>query len=141
MEGELVNGHIRKFTTVEINYTSLCPCSKEISKYGSHNQRSVARVKVELGKENIDFEDLKEIVDKSVSCPICNTLKRIDEKYVTEKAYENPKFCEDICREISEKLDKWLDKKILDYVVVTEHFESIHQSNAISIINAGRELR
>lgn len=140
MEGKLECNNIRNFLTMEINYTSLCPCSKEISKSGAHNQRSVARITIELGEETLHFEDLKEIVDKSVSCPIFNTLKRIDEKWVTERAYNNPQFSEDSCRNIAEQLDKWLDEKILDYVVVTENQESIHQSNAISIINAGREL-
>lgn len=141
IEGELVDNKIKKFMTVSINYTSLCPCSKEISKYGAHNQKSVATLKVELGNEEILFEDLKEVVDKSASCPIFNTLKRVDEKFVTEKAYENPYFSEDICRNISSRLDTMLDKKIKDYVVTTEHFESIHQSSAITIMNAGRELR
>jgi GTP cyclohydrolase IB len=133
---------IRKWLEVEINYTSCCPCSKEISEYGAHNQRSLTRIKVELinEKELINFEEFKEIVDKASSCPIYNTLKRVDEKYVTEKAFENPKFSEDTCREIAVQLDEWLDNKILDYVVVTENYESIHQSNALAIITAGREL-
>ncbi len=133
---------IRKFVTTEINYTSLCPCSKEISSpKGAHNQRSMCRIKVETNKDSIYFEEFKEIVDKHSSYPIYNTLKRIDEKEVTEKAYNNPKFCEDTARGVSQKLDEWIKKeKILDYVVVAENFESIHQSNAISIINAGKEL-
>ncbi|MDD2756587.1 MAG: GTP cyclohydrolase, FolE2/MptA family, partial [Methanothrix sp.] len=141
MEGELVNGKIKKFMTVDINYTSLCPCSKEISKYGAHNQRSVAKIKVELNDKELMFEELKAIVDKSVSCPIYNTLKRVDEKWVTERAYENPYFSEDICRNISSELDLLLDKKIIDYVITTEHFESIHQSSAVTIMNAGRNLK
>lgn len=141
MEGELVDDVISKFITVEVNYTSLCPCSKEISKYGAHNQRSMARIKVELGNEILRFEDFKEIVDLSVSCPIFNTLKRIDEKFVTEKAYDNPSFSEDAARNIAKRLDKWLDREINDYSVVTENYESIHQSNAVAIITAGRNLK
>lgn len=141
MEGQLIGDKIRKYITVDVNYTSLCPCSKDISKYGAHNQRSVARIKVELNNQILDFETLKKIVDESVSCPIFNTLKRIDEKWVTERAYENPAFSEDACRNIAKVLDTLLDNEILDYTVVTENFESIHQSNAVTVMTAGRELR
>jgi len=141
MEGILEDGVIKKYITVEVNYTSLCPCSKEISKYGAHNQKSMARVKVELKNTTIHFEELKSLVDKASSCPIFNSLKRIDEKWVTEKAYENPAFTEDTSRGIAEQLDEWLDQKINDYIVVTENYESIHQSHAVGVITAGRKLK
>ncbi len=127
-----------------IPYTSLCPCSKEISKYSAHNQRSFATVTVELDK--IDY---KEVVDnlivrieKSVSCPIYNLLKRPDEKYVTEKAYENPGFVEDVSRKIGIEFDTFLDNGyIKDYSIVINHEESIHQHNAVALLNAGIKLR
>jgi GTP cyclohydrolase I len=142
LSGEInENNEIRKYLEVEVNYTSLCPCSKEISEDGAHNQRSVAKITLELASDLITFEEIKEIVDDSCSCPIYNTLKRIDEKYVTERAYNNPKFSEDACREIAFKLDTWIESgKIKDYVVVTQNFESIHQSDAVAVISAGKEL-
>ena len=141
MEGTLDENGINKYMTIETNFTSCCPCSRDISVSGAHNQRSLARIKIHMKEENINFEELKNIVDNASSCPIYNSLKRTDEKFVTEKAYKNAKFSEDICREITEQLDNLLDKKINDYVVVVENFESIHQSNAVSVMTAGRVLK
>lgn len=124
-------------------YTSLCPCSKEISEHSAHNQKSDSLITFKL--HNIDIETIINkvilITEDSSSCPIYNILKREDEKYVTEKAYKNPKFVEDVCRDISQELDKLLDKEISDYCIVINHEESIHQHNAVAVINAGRILR
>jgi len=145
IEGEINQfDEIKKYITVNINYTSLCPCSKEMSIENAHNQRSNCRIKIEqnLNYPDILFEDLKSIVDKHCSCPIYNTLKRPDEKYVTDKMYNNPKFCEDTARGVAQELDKMIEiKHILDYVIVAENFESIHQSNAVAVITAGKKLK
>lgn len=116
---------------VEVPVTTLCPCSKEISKYGAHNQRSSVIVKV-IFKEFMWLEELIEIVESSASCEIYPLLKRIDEKYVTEKAYENPSFVEDIVRDITLKLLN--DKRIVSFKVESENFESIHNHNAYACV-------
>jgi len=131
------------YLTVEVPYTSLCPCSKEISNYGAHNQRSFAEVKVKLiPGRTMWIEDIIDLVESSASAPIINGLKRADEAYQTEQMYENPMFVEDMVRVVAEKLDEqYLDKLISDYVVVVNHEESIHLHNAVAIITAGRILK
>ena len=90
----------------------------------------------------IYFEQLKQLIDNSSSCPIVNTLKRCDEKYVTDYSYEHPAFTEDTCRLIAEKLDKWIESGLInDYVVVTENYESIHTVNAVCVCTADRDLK
>lgn len=130
--------------TITTPYTSLCPCSKEISEYSAHNQRSTAEITVEVGECDI-FDlttQLISIVEEAASCPIYNILKREDEKYVTEKAYDNPKFVEDMTRELSESLTKLLQQNlILDYSTVVNHYESIHTHNVVGITYAGRKLK
>jgi GTP cyclohydrolase I len=146
-EGRLIDGQKRYYLSANVLYASLCPCSKEISDYGAHNQQSYADVTVELNKENISegnkfwFEELIAAVEDSCSAPIVNALKRVDEAYQTELMYENPVFVEDMVRKVAEKLDIHLDKRIKDYLVVVNHFESIHSSTAVSVINAGRDLK
>ena len=146
-EGRLINGQKRYYMTANVLYASLCPCSKEISDYGAHNQQSYADVTVERNKEHLMagnkfwFEELIAAVEDSCSAPIVNALKRVDEAYQTELMYENPVFVEDMVRKVAEKLDVHLDKRIKDYLVVVNHFESIHSSTAVSVINAGRDLR
>lgn len=139
-EGKSFDGQDKIYLRVIVPYTSLCPCSKEISKYSAHNQKSFANILVELNT-TIKIEDIIKLVDECASCPIYTVLKRPDEKYVTERAYENPMFVEDMIRAISLKLDKHLDKEINDYVAVVDHQESIHLHNAVAIINCGRELK
>lgn len=113
-----------------VPFTSLCPCSKEISQYGAHNQRSVARVQVEFeqGVDCIYIEDLAMLMERQGSAPIYPLLKREDEKYVTEAAYENPKFVEDILR------DGVLALRALPglswFSLECENFESIHNHSA-----------
>lgn len=148
-EGEREDGYEALFLTVEANYTSLCPCSKNMSIYetvdedrvvgqGAHNQKSKASIKVKLTEEDdsnttVWIEDLADIIEDSGSCPIWNSLKREDEKYVTERAYNNPKFVEDVVRDIALKVSEF----DTPFVVVAEHFESIHQSTAVAVIRGG----
>lgn len=111
--------------------TSLCPCSKKISDYGAHNQRSHVTLTVR-GRETIWVEDLIDLIEREASCEIFGLLKRADEKYVTERAYNNPKFVEDIVRDIANDLNR--DDGILYYKLETENFESIHNHSAYACI-------
>lgn len=111
---------------------SLCPCSKEISEYGAHNQRCRIEAKVRF-KGQLWIEDLVEVLEKAASCPVFAVLKRPDEKYVTEAAYENPKFVEDIIRDLAVSLEK--HKQIVSYEISSENFESIHNHNAYAEIS------
>lgn len=117
--------------TVKVPIQSLCPCSKEISEKGAHNQRSIATISVRFNKV-VWIEDLIEIAESSGSSPIYSLLKRSDEKFVTEYAYDNPAFVEDIVRNIAEKLNK--DSRITWYKVTCENMESIHNHNAWAMI-------
>lgn len=112
---------------VVVPVQSLCPCSKEISERGAHNQRSFASISVRF-KENVWIEDLVEIAESSASSSMYSLLKREDEKYVTEYSYDNPAFVEDIVRNITEKLMK--DDRITWFEVECENMESIHNHNA-----------
>jgi GTP cyclohydrolase I len=116
---------------IHVPITTLCPCSREISKFGAHNQRGEVRLQVRF-KKFIWIEDLIKLVEDSASCDVYSVLKREDEKYVTEKAYNNPKFVEDIVRDIAEKLQR--DNNILWFAVESENLESIHNHNAYAYI-------
>jgi len=141
LEGSLVGDKMDIYLTCEIEYTSLCPCSLEMSLTdkenevgkGAHNQRSMCRAKVHL-KDFLWIEDLTDIVESAASCPIYNVLKREDEKYVTERAYSRGRFVEDAARDIALALDKRTE--IDGYVIVNEHYESIHQYNAVAVIRS-----
>jgi GTP cyclohydrolase I len=111
--------------------TSLCPCSKGISKYGAHNQRSHITITVKTN-DFIWIEDLIHIAEANASSQLYGLLKRPDEKYVTEKAYENPKFVEDLVRDVATALNE--DTRIESYVVESENFESIHNHSAYALI-------
>lgn len=119
-----------KFTLgVRVPVTTLCPCSKEISECGAHNQRAVVSVRVSYDEENhIWIEDLIKMVEQCGSCEIYPLLKRPDEKYVTEKAYKNPKFVEDILRDVVLELRE--NPAIKSFEVECEAFESIHNHSA-----------
>lgn len=119
-----------KFTLgVKVPVTTLCPCSKEISEFGAHNQRAVVNVKVSYDEPNhIWIEDLIKLVEQCGSCEIYPLLKRPDEKFVTEKAYSNPKFVEDILRDVVLKLRE--NPIINSFEVECEAFESIHNHSA-----------
>ncbi len=119
---------------VVVPVTSLCPCSKEISEYGAHNQRSHVTVTART-RSFVWIEDLIDIVEQQSSCEIYGLLKRPDEKYVTERAYDNPKFVEDMVRDVAAALNK--DQRIEAYRVESENFESIHNHSAYALIEKG----
>jgi GTP cyclohydrolase I len=116
---------------VKVPVLSLCPCSKEISRYGAHNQRSFLSVRIKA-REKIWIEDIIALAESSASTDIYAILKREDEKYITEQAYENPVFVEDIVRNAAEKLK--LNKRILWFSVESESMESIHNHSAYAQI-------
>ena len=121
---------------VVVPVTSLCPCSKSISDYGAHNQRSHITICVQT-TGFIWVEELIETVEKVSSCELYGLLKRPDEKYVTERAYDNPKFVEDIVRDVAVQFN--LDERISSYVVESENFESIHNHSAYARIEHVKE--
>jgi len=116
---------------INVPITTLCPCSKEISDFGAHNQRGEVRLQVRF-KKFVWIEDLIKLAEKAASSDVYSVLKREDEKYVTEKAYQNPMFVEDIVREIAVKLNN--DPNITWFAVESENFESIHNHNAYAYI-------
>jgi len=119
---------------VAVPVTTLCPCSKEISDKGAHNQRSVVTIKCRTNAL-VWLEELIEVAESEASSPIYPLLKREDEKKVTEMAYDNPRFAEDIVRGIAVKLKK--DSRITWFEVETENFESIHDHNAYAQVVSG----
>ncbi|KPK96743.1 MAG: GTP cyclohydrolase [Omnitrophica WOR_2 bacterium SM23_72] len=121
---------------INVPITTLCPCSQEISKFGAHNQRGEVRLQVRF-KKFVWIEDLIKLVEDSASCDVYSVLKREDEKYVTEKAYQNPKFVEDVVRDIAEKLER--NNDIVWFAVEAENFESIHNHNAYAYIERHKE--
>jgi GTP cyclohydrolase I len=122
---------------VEVNVpiTTVCPCSREISNYGAHNQRGMARLAVRYRKF-VWIEDLIRVVEQAASCEVYSLLKRPDEKYVTERGYENPKFVEDVVRDIAAQLKP--DPNILWFQVDVENFESIHNHSAYAFIERSK---
>ncbi len=116
---------------VVVPVKSLCPCSKEISDYGAHNQRSHVTIRVEL-LQDIGWFELVRFAEDSASSEIWPMLKRADEKWVTERAYENPKFVEDLVRDVALRLNA--DKRVGRYSVDVENFESIHAHSAYARI-------
>jgi GTP cyclohydrolase I len=128
------NGEEDFVMSVAAPAASLCPCSKEISEYGAHNQRCriEAKVRLDPAKEMLWIEELVEMLEKAASCPVYAVLKRPDEKFVTEKAYENPKFVEDIVRDLAILLEA--EDRITWYSINSENFESIHNHNAYAQI-------
>lgn len=132
IQGELDNaGHQLNYFEVEVPIVTLCPCSKEISRYGAHNQRAKVTLKMKTRK-HIDLKDLIVGIEKKVANELYSILKRVDEKFVTEKMYQNPMFVEDIVREIT----LWIknDKKISDFIISCKSYESVHNHNVFAII-------
>jgi len=129
-EGEVDNeSNFKFYLIVNVPITTLCPCSKEISDYGAHNQRAKLKIKVSYDNDkHIWLEDLIKMAESCASCEIYPLLKREDEKFVTEKAYQNPKFVEDVLRDIVSELEK--NETINFFEVEMEAFESIHNHNA-----------
>lgn len=134
--GEIINGNPKMNIKVIVPVTSLCPCSKKISDYGAHNQRSHVTVNAETNGF-VWIEDLIDMIEKEASCELYGLLKRPDEKHVTEKAYDNPKFVEDMVRDVATRLNE--DKRIKSYTVESENFESIHNHSAYALIEHTKE--
>lgn len=126
-----INGEMDFVLGVQVPVTSLCPCSKEISAVGAHNQRSVITVQVRMAGF-VWLEELIETVEASASCELFSLLKREDEKFVTERAYANPAFAEDIVRNVAERLRD--DERITWFSVEAENFESIHNHSAYAFL-------
>jgi GTP cyclohydrolase I len=129
--GEIHDGKPTTTLKVLIPVTSLCPCSKNISDYGAHNQRSHVTVTARTN-DFVWIEELIDIVEQESSCELYGLLKRPDEKHVTERAYDNPKFVEDIVRDIAARLND--EDRVTCYVVESENFESIHNHSAYALI-------
>ncbi|TCO82084.1 GTP cyclohydrolase I [Plasticicumulans lactativorans] len=129
--GMISEGKTSMNVKVVVPVTSLCPCSKEISRYGAHNQRSHVTVNARV-RGFVWIEELIDLVENEASCQLYGLLKRPDEKYVTERAYENPKFVEDMVRDIAAHLNA--DERIEAYAVESENFESIHNHSAYALI-------
>lgn len=134
--GEIRDRKPAMYIKVVVPVTSLCPCSKEISKYGAHNQRSHVTIKAKT-RGFVWIEELIDLVEKEASCELYGLLKRPDEKYVTERAYENPKFVEDMVRDVAAKLNA--DERIAAYSIESENFESIHNHSAYAMIEFDKE--
>jgi GTP cyclohydrolase IB len=134
--GEIHRGKPSINIRVVVPVTSLCPCSKKISERGAHNQRSHVTVQVRT-KGFVWIEEVIELVEKEASCELYGLLKRPDEKHVTERAYDNPKFVEDMVRDVAIRLNK--DPRFAAYVVESENFESIHNHSAYAMIERDKE--
>jgi len=126
-------GKVDLLCEVVVPISSVCPCSKEISEVGAHNQRGEVKLSTRF-KRFIWLEDMIELVESAASCDVYSVLKRVDEKYVTEKAFLNPKFVEDIVRDVAVKLEQ--DDNITWFSVSAENFESIHNHSAYAHITS-----
>ena len=135
--GSIENGVYQHTTRVVVPVTSLCPCSKKISDYGAHNQRSHVTVTARTNGF-LWIEDLVRKVEDQASCELYGLLKRPDEKHVTERAYDNPKFVEDLVRDVAAALNS---EPLVDaYVIEAENFESIHNHSAYALIERDKTL-
>jgi GTP cyclohydrolase I len=129
--GEIKKGQYLQTMKVVVPCTSLCPCSKKISDYGAHNQRSHVTITVRTNSF-VWIEDVVRMAEENASSELYGLLKRPDEKFVTERAYDNPKFVEDLVRDVAAALNR--DERIDAYVVEAENFESIHNHSAYALI-------
>ena len=134
--GEIKDGVASVLVKVVVPVTSLCPCSKKISDRGAHNQRSHVTVQVRM-QEFVWIEELIDVVEKEASCELYGLLKRPDEKYVTERAYDNPRFVEDMVRDVAMRFNA--DTRITAYTVESENFESIHNHSAYAKLSRDKE--
>jgi GTP cyclohydrolase I len=134
--GEFHQGKTDLWLKVVVAATSLCPCSKKISNYGAHNQRSHITIKARV-EDHMWLEELIDIAEQEASCEVYGILKRPDEKYVTERAYDNPKFVEDIVRDVAVRLNN--EERVRAYVVEAENFESIHNHSAYALIEKDKD--
>lgn len=136
--GEIRSGRQSFTMKVLVPVTSLCPCSKKISERGAHNQRSHVTVTARTS-EFVWIEEIVDLVEKQASSELYGLLKRPDEKHVTERAYDNPKFVEDMVRDVASVLN--LDERIDSYVVESENFESIHNHSAYALVEKDKRAR
>src|ERR1700730_10859378 len=134
--GERRDGQTEMWVRVVVPVTSLCPCSKKISDYGAHNQRSHVTIKAKL-RSHLWIEEIIGIAASEASSELYGILKRPDEKYVTERAYDNPKFVEDMVRDVAARLNA--DERIAAYTVESENFESIHNHSAYALIERDKD--
>jgi GTP cyclohydrolase I len=134
--GDICNGEIVTSTRVVVPVTSLCPCSKKISERGAHNQRSHVTVTARTA-DFVWIEEIVQLVEAEASCELFGLLKRPDEKYVTERAYDNPKFVEDMVRDVAARLNA--EPRVEAYVVESENFESIHNHSAYALIERDKK--
>lgn len=138
LTGEIKNGVLEITLKVLVPVTSLCPCSKKISAYGAHNQRSHIIVNAVLNGD-LPVDELIAKIEEQASCELYGLLKRPDEKYVTERAYDNPKFVEDLVRDVAGMLNA--DSRILAYTLEAENFESIHNHSAYALIEFDKRVK
>jgi len=124
--------------TLRVPVATLCPCSKAISARGAHNQRGLVTFSVRFSSEPVWIEDLVRLVEDSASCELYSVLKRPDEKHVTEQAYDNPVFVEDLVRNIAVRANA--QDAISWYRVEAENFESIHNHNAYAVVEKDKSL-
>jgi GTP cyclohydrolase I len=134
-EGSAEAAHVWQKVTVPV--TSLCPCSKKISDYGAHNQRAHIVIGVELAAP-MTVEEQVRIAEAAASSEMWALLKRPDEKYVTERAYDNPKFVEDVVRDVALALNA--DDRVLAYTVESENFEAIHNHSAYAMVEFDKRM-
>ena len=133
LSGKIINGKNDLSVKVVVPVTSLCPCSKSIAKYGAHNQRSHITIEAKASEgSDLYLEDLIDLAEQKASSELYAVLKREDEKVVTERAYDNPAFVEDIVRDIAVSLNN--NEKIDYYCLESENFESIHNHSAYAMI-------
>ena len=136
--GEIHGDRHETWVRVAVPITTLCPCSKEISERGAHNQRSLVVVTA-LTDGFVWLEELIELIEAEGSCELYGLLKRPDEKHVTEQAYDNPKFVEDVVRDIASRLNA--DERITAYTATSENYESIHNHSAFALIENDKRQR
>ena len=134
LRAEKTGDRVEVTQQVVVPVTSLCPCSKKISDYGAHNQRSHVTIGavLETGAGDLPVEEQIRVAEDAASCEVWGMLKRSDEKYVTERAYENPKFVEDVVRDVALALQR--DRRIARFRVECENFESIHNHSAYALV-------
>jgi GTP cyclohydrolase I len=137
LSGSMRAGVARIHQKVVVPVTSLCPCSKKVADYGAHNQRAHVTIDLELA-DAMSIEAQVRIAEDAASCELWSVLKRADEKYVTERAYDNPKFVEDTVRDVALVLQR--DPRVLAYRVESENFESIHNHSAYALIERDKRV-
>src|SRR5437899_3456043 len=138
LTGEITDGKLEVTLKVLVPVTSLCPCSKKISAYGAHNQRSHITVNAVMAGDWL-VDDFIAKIEAQASCELYGLLKRPDEKYVTERAYDNPKFVEDLVRDVAGMLNG--DPNVLAYTLEAENFESIHNHSAYALIEFDKRIK